>query len=304
MIENFLPGTLRRWGVGYDDVRAVKGDIVYVSISGWGQYGPWSARPGYDPLVQAASGVMALNAEVSTGAPSRVPVWFGDDLSGLHAALAALAALRHRDATGEGQYVDVSMMDVVLFQSDGNLTLGAIGEPLIPWGAQLPNCVPGNAFRCRDERYVFTGCILDSHWERFCRLLGRPDLTHAPGWASNVERIANREAVHELFARWCAGFDRDDLLDLLASESLPGAPVRSYDELVDDEHVRSREMLVDVELQDGGKAALTGPAVKFSRTPTAIRSPAPTPGQHTREVLEAVGVSAERYEQLRLDGVV
>ena len=231
-------------------------------------------------------------------------MWFGDDLSGLHAALAALAALRHRDATGEGQYVDVSMMDVVLFQSDGNLTLGAIGEPLMPWGAQLPNCVPGNAFRCRDERYVFTGCILDSHWERFCRLLGRPDLTHAPGWASNVERIANREAVHELFAHWCAGFDRDDLLDLLASESLPGAPVRSYDELVDDEHVRSREMLVDVELQDGGKAALTGPAVKFSRTPTAIRSPAPTPGQHTREVLEAVGVSAERYEQLRLDGVV
>jgi len=304
VIENFLPGTLRRWGLGYEDVRMVKGDIVYVSISGWGQYGPWSDRPGYDPLVQAASGLMALNAEVTTGIPSRVPVWFGDDLSGLHAALAALAALRHRDTTGEGQYVDVSMLDVVLFQSNGNLTLGAIGEPLVPWGAQLPACVPGNAFRCRDDRFVYTGCILETHWARFCRLLGRPELVEEPGWRSNVERIANREAVHELFEAWCAAFDRDELLDLLAAEGLPGAPVRSYDELADDPHVHSREMLIDVELQEGGKAPLTGPAVKFSRTPTAIRTPAPSPGQHTRQVLTSVGVEPERFEQLRLDGVV
>jgi len=304
VLENFLPGTLERWGVGYEQVREVKPDIVYVSISGWGQFGPWAGRAGYDPIVQAASGVMALNGDPETGAPRRVPVWMGDDLSGLHAALGALAALRHRDASGEGQYVDVAMLDAVLFQSNGNPTLGAIGDPLRSWGAQIPNCVPANAYRCRDGHYVYTGCVLDSHWVRFCRLLGRPDLAHAAGYATNNERVANRAAVDELLAGWCATSDRDELLDQLFAAGLPASPVRTYAELVDEDQVRVRDMLPTVVLAGGGEAPLTGPAAKFSRTPTAIRSPAPCLGQHTEEILSALGMPRERYEQLRLDGVV
>ena len=282
----------------------MKPDIVYVSISGWGQFGPWAGRAGYDPIVQAASGVMALNGNPETGAPQRVPTWMGDDLSGLHGVIAALAALRHRDATGEGQYVDIAMLDAVLFQSNGNLTLGAIGETLRPFGAQIPNCVPANAYRCRDGGYVYTGCVLDSHWVRFCALLGRPDLVEEPGYRTNNERVANRAAVDGLMADWCAGFDREELLGVLFGAGLAASPVRDYGELVDEEQVRVRDMLPAVELVDGVKAPLTGPVAKFSRTPTTIRSPAPALGQHTEELLASLGVGRERYEQLRLDGVV
>jgi len=304
VLENFLPGTLSRWGVGYEDVRDVKADIVYVSISGWGQYGPWSSRVGYDPIVQAASGVMAINGDPERRNPSRTPTWLADDLAGVHAALAALAALRHRDATGEGQRVDVSMLDTLLFQSNGYLTLGAVGVDLEPWGAALQFCVPGNAYRCADGRYVYTGALLNSHWTRLCELMGRPELADAPGFRDNTERVANREVVDGLVASWCATQQSAELAALLQAEGLAATRVNEYRDLPGEPHIDERDMLVDIELADGTTAPLTGPAAKFSRTPTTIRRPAPALGQHSAEVLAEVGVSAERYEQLRLDGVV
>ena len=129
VVENFRTGTLDAWGVGYEHCRAVKPDIVFVSITGWGQYGPLCERAGYDPAAQAFSGWMALNGEPD-GRPTKAATWICDDFAGLHAAIGALAALRHRDQTGEGQHVDVSLLDVVLFQSNGNPTLAAMGHPL------------------------------------------------------------------------------------------------------------------------------------------------------------------------------
>ena len=298
ILENFKPGTLARWGVGYEQVREVKPDVVYVSISGWGQYGPWSDRVGYDPLVQAASGMMAINGHPDHRNPSRTPTWLADDLAGVHAALGALAALRHRDATGEGQHVDISMLDAALFQSNGYLTLGAIDHPLEPWGAALQFCVPGNAYLCADGRYVYTGAILDSHWARFC------ELGEAEGFANNSQRIANREAVDGLMAAWCASQDSGDLVATLEAAGLAVTLVNEYSDLAREPYVREREMLVDVKLSDGASAPLTAPAAKFSRTPTSIRRAAPALGEHTREVLAEVGVSDERYEQLRLDSIV
>ncbi len=304
VIENFLPGTLSRWRVGYEDVRAVKEDIVYVSVSGWGQFGPWSERVGYDPLVQAASGMMAINGDPERRNPSRTPTWLCDDLGGVHAALSALAALRHRDTTGEGQRIDISMLDVALFQSNGYHTLGAVGVELEPWGAALQFCVPGNAYRCADGRYLYTGALLNSHWARFCELMGRPELSDAPGFADNTERVANRAVVDTLVAQWCASQQSRELVALLHANGLAATLVNTYEDLAQEAHVVERDMLVTVELADGTKAPLTGTAAKFSRTPTSIRRPAPALGEHTEEVLASVGVPAERFTQLRLDGII
>jgi formyl-CoA transferase len=248
--------------------------------------------------------MMAINGDPERRNPSRTPTWLCDDLGGVHAALSALAALRHRDATGEGQRVDISMLDVALFQSNGYLTLGAVGVELQPWGAALQFCVPGNAYRCADGRYVYTGALLNSHWARFCELMGRPELSDAPGFADNTERVANREVVDGLVAQWCAGQQSRELAALLHANGLAATLVNTYEDLAREAHVAERDMLVTVELADGTKAPLTGPAAKFSRTPTSIRRPAPALGEHTEEVLASVGVPTERFTQLRLEGII
>ena len=179
LIENFRPGTLAGWGAGYAAVRALRPDIIYVSISGFGQWGPLAERVGYDPLAQAASGFLSLNGSPD-GEPVKAPTFLADDLAGLHAALAALAALRHRDATGEGQQIDVALLDAMLFQSTGYLTLGALGVELPRLGNEFRIAAPANTYECRDGR-ILTGVLLDSHWARMARLLGRPELANDPG---------------------------------------------------------------------------------------------------------------------------
>ena len=178
------------WGAGYDAVRAVRPDVVYVSISGFGQWGPWSERVGYDPLAQAASGFMSLNGNPDCE-PVKSPTFLADDLAGLHAALAALAALRHRDATGEGQHVDVALLDAMLFQTTGYLTLGALGVALPRMGNEFRIAAPANTYLCRDGR-ILIGVLLDTQWQRLAGLLGRPELAAAPGYATTLERLANR----------------------------------------------------------------------------------------------------------------
>jgi len=150
VVENFLPGTLDRWGIGYEHCREVRPEAIFVSISGYGQFGPQAGRRGYDPVIQAASGWMSLNGGAGQE-PVKAPTFLADDLGGLHGAIAALAALRHRSVTGEGQHVDVAMLDSVLFSSNGLLTLAATGEPLASMGNEVSFVVPCNTFRCADS---------------------------------------------------------------------------------------------------------------------------------------------------------
>lgn len=302
LIQNFRPGTMERWGLGYEQVRAVKPDIVYLSISGFGQYGPLAARPGYDPLAQATSGWNSLNGEVQ-GGPVKAPSFLADDLGGLHGALSAMAALRHRDRTGEGQHVDVALLDAMLFQSSGNLTLGALGAPLERMGNQFALCAPTNFYPCRDG-YVMAGVLLDSHWRRLTRLIGRPELAEAEGYRTNAERVARRDEVDGLLRDWCAERTRREIVEIFAENELPAAPVHTYAEAAAEPHVRERDMLQETELEDGSSAPLTGPAAKFSRTPARVRSAAPRLGAHTAEVLGELGVDGAELERLRREGVV
>lgn len=301
LVENFRPGTMHGWGVGYDHVRAVKPDIVYVSISGYGQFGPDSSRPAYDPIAQAASGFASLNGEVD-GRPLKAPTFIGDDLAGLHGAIGALAALRHRDASGEGQHVDVSLLDSLLFQSNGYLTLAAMGAPVPRLGSQFQVAAPADIYPCRDG-HVIAGVLLDSHWERLTRVIGRPELADHPDWATARARVGRRDEANALLADWLRELTVEEAMAALASAGLAAERVRSYAEAAEDVHVQARDMLQATPQEDGSVAPIVGPAAKFSRTPTRVRTGAPALGADSDEILSELGLDAQAILRLREQGV-
>jgi formyl-CoA transferase len=284
VVENYKPGTLDGWGVGYRDCRAVRADVVFVSVSGWGQYGPNTALPAYDPVIQAAMGWMALNGEPG-GGPLRAPTFLADELAGLHAAIGALAALAHRSRTGEGQHVDVAMADTLLFGSSGLPTLAATGAPPERWGNETDFVTPCSVFPCADG-HVYLAVALNKHWRSLAELMARPELARAKGYSTNEERLSNRAAINELVAAWTQRLTVAEVTDLLHERGLVVSPVRSLRDAVTDPHVEARRMLQPTKLSDGTTAPLVGPPVKFSRTPTRIRRAAPVAGADTGEVLD------------------
>jgi crotonobetainyl-CoA:carnitine CoA-transferase CaiB-like acyl-CoA transferase len=302
LVENFRPGTMARWGLGYAEVCRVRPDVIYVSISGYGQWGPLADRVGYDPLAQAASGFLSLNGSPD-GEPVKAPTFLADDLAGLHGALAALAALRHREATGEGQHIDVSLLDSMLFQSTGYLTLGALGVELPRLGNEFRIAAPANTYHCRDG-LVMAGVLLDSHWRRLAALLRRPELADDPHFATAPERIARREEVNGLLEDWTRERSVAEVVEALNAEGIPAAPVRSYADAARDPHVLARDMLQPVHQPGGAAVPVTGPAAKLSRTPTRVRSAAPALGQHNDEILADLGLEPAERRRLRDTGVV
>jgi formyl-CoA transferase len=302
VIENFRPKTLERFGLGWGALRAMKQDLILVSISGFGQFGRASNRAGYDPIAQAATGFLSLNGEAG-GEPVKAPTFLGDDLSGLHAAVAALAALRHRDRTGEGQHVDVSLMDAMSFQTPGYLTAGALGVDLPRLGNEFRIAAPANTYRCADG-LVMTGVLVDAHWRVLARLVGRPELAEDPGYATTAARLERRDAVNGIVSGWTASRTTAEVVEQLSAAGLPAAPVQSYAEAARDPVLKDREMLQTVDVAGAGDVPVAGPVAKFSRTPTRVREGAPALGAHTEEILEELGLEPEERAALRREGVV
>ncbi|MFQ5415818.1 MAG: CaiB/BaiF CoA transferase family protein [Myxococcota bacterium] len=300
VVENFRPGVLDGWGAGYEAVRAVNEAVVFVSISGYGQWGDAENRPGYDPLAQAVSGYLSLNGDPQ-GEPVKSPTFLGDDLAGLHAAIAALAALRHRDRTGEGQRVDVALLDSLLFQSNGYLTLGALDVDLPRLGNEFRIAAPANSYPCRDGR-IFAGVLLDTQWRRLARLVGRPELAEDPDYSTTRARLSRRDEVDALLRDWAGERSTADALAELTAADIPAAPVRTYAETARDPLVAERDMLQQTEQPGGATIPITGPAAKLSRTPTRVRSAAPALGQHTDEILAELGFDEAAIRRVRRDG--
>jgi len=301
-VENFRPGALARFGLDYEAVRAVRPDVVYVSISGFGHYGPGRDRLGYDPLAQAESGFLSLNGSPD-GEPTKSPTFLADDLAGLHAALGTLAALRHRDRTGEGQRVDVSLLDAMLFQSTGYLTLGAMDVELPRMGNAFRITAPANLYGCRDGR-IMIGVLLDAQWRRLAALLGRPAHGDDPHFSTVAARIARRAEVDRLVGDWAAARSTAEALAALAASDVPAAAVRTYAEAARDPVVLAREMLQPTVQPDGTSVPLTGPPAKLSRTPIRVRSAAPALGADDDAILEELGYDAAARASLRAGGVV
>ena len=303
LVENFKQGTMARWGCGYEQARQTRLDIIYVSITGFGQYGPYSGRPGYDPVAQAMSGFMQLNADSDEAVPMKAPVFLADEIAALHGVMAALAALQHRNRTGEGQHVDVSLLDSMIDSSTGLLSLAAQGVPTPRLGNTYAFAAPANAYRCRDG-WVYALVVLDTHWKRLCGLLGRPELGDDPDYATLQARLGKRQEMDQMLSDWCRSRTREEVIKSFESEQLAAGPVLTPAETARDPHVVHREAIQEVTGKSGGTYRLAGPSAKFSRTPIRIRSRAPGVGEHSREVLAEAGFSGQEIEELAADGII
>jgi formyl-CoA transferase len=302
VVENFRPGTMDEWGLGYAGVRAVRPDVIYISISGFGQFGPDSERVAYDPLAQALSGFLSLNG-ARDGEPVKSGIALADDLTGLHGALAALAALAHRQRTGEGQHVDVSLLDSMLYQSDGALTLAAMGAPPERWGNEYIFATPANCYPCK-QGHVYIATLLDHQWAALAHVMGRPELAEHADFASILGRLQHRDEVNHIVSAWCAEHAASEIAERCTEQSIPAAPVRSFAEAARDPHVAARDMLQPIVQEEGTEAPIVGPVAKLSRTPTRVRTAAPGLGAHTDEILDELGIPAAERAALRDDGIV
>jgi formyl-CoA transferase len=302
VVESFRPGRMKDWGLGYDDVRAVKGDIIYVSISGYGQFGPYATRAGYDPTAQALSGLMWLNA-TGDNPPMKTPIYISDELAGVHAAFATLAALVHRDARGEGQHIDVSLVDATVASSTGQPTLAAQGLPTPRYGNTYPFGSPSNAYPCRDG-WLYAGVLLDTHWAKLSVLLGHAEMAHDPEYATIPARVARRAELDEMLADFCQARTRDEIIAQFSDIGLSVEKILTPAEMVDDPHIRARGTIQSVKQPSGVELRIEGPPAKMSRTPVRIRRAAPQHGMHTDEVLAAAGFDEARRRKLREQGVI
>jgi len=290
--------TLHKWGVGYEHVATIKPDIVYVSVSGFGQFGSYSDRVGYDPVAQNFCGWTSLNGQPD-GGPTKAPTFLGDDLGGLHGALGAMAALHHRNQTGEGQHVDVALVDALLFQSNGLPTAGVLNLPLKRWGNQFGIAAPVNAYPCVDGT-VFCGVLLDSHWQRLCQVMACEELAGL----TMSQRVEQRELLDSLLAQYCAKHNVNNVVQTMSELGLPATRVNTYAESAQHEHVASRDMLQPMQLSDGQTVPITGPAAKFSRTPTKVRTAAEPLGANTDAILLSLGYNQQDISKLRAAGVL
>ena len=303
IVENFKKGALSGWGCGYEDVRQVKPDIIYVSITGFGQFGPYSDRAGYDPGIQAMSGLLWMNAPDDSATPARVPVYISDELTGLHAAIGALADLHYREQTGEGQHLDVSLLDATMDSCTGLHVMAAHGLATPRYGNIVPYAAPTNVYACKDG-YVYTGVLLDSHWKILAKVMGKPDAADDPRYSQLLSRLGHREDVDTMLAEWCAEHTRDEIIAALIDSKLPVAPVLTPQEACVDPHVQARGTIESVYQPSGGEIKATAAPVKFSRTPVYHREAPPALGAHTGEVLESVGIDEAQRAMLREKGIL
>jgi crotonobetainyl-CoA:carnitine CoA-transferase CaiB-like acyl-CoA transferase len=286
LIENFKVGGLAKYGLAYEDLKESNPRLVYCSITGFGQTGPHASKPGYDLLAQGYGGIMSLTGPAD-GHPTKVGVGIADVMAGMYAATAILAALRHRDAMGEGQYIDIALVDTQiawLINEGTNFLLS--GEPPRRRGNQHPNIAPYQVFETADGD-VIVAVGNDPQFERFCALIGLPSLAEDERFATNAQRLVNREALVETVSARLRGLTKDVLISGMEKYDVPGGPINTLPEVFASDQVAARGMRISIDYPSakGGKIDLIGNPVKFSRTPVSYRRPPPRCGADTEEVL-------------------
>jgi formyl-CoA transferase len=303
-VENFRTGVLGGMELGYEDLSGVYPRLVYCSISGYGRTGPYADRPGYDLVIQAEGGFMGITGP-EEGPPCRVGVPIIDITSGMFAATAILAALRARDVTGEGQLVDVSLLDAqvaLLTNVASNHLVGGEGHRRL--GNAHPNIAPYEAFPARDRWFVLAAGN-ERLWATLCDLLNRPDLKDDPRFADNNARVANRPALREVLDEEFRARDADEWLVLLRQAGLPCGPINTIPDVFAHPQVQARDLILEAEHPSAGTVRFSGFPYKLSQTQAGVRRPPPQLGQHTEEVLgELLDYSAGDVAALQERGIV
>jgi crotonobetainyl-CoA:carnitine CoA-transferase CaiB-like acyl-CoA transferase len=306
LAENFKTGSLGKLGMGYEQLKAEFPGLVYCSITGFGQTGPYAHRTGYDFLAQAMGGIMSITGEPS-GEPVKVGVGIADVMTGMYASTAILAALRHRDATGEGQHIDCNLLDtqIAWLVNEGTNYLVS-GKTPVRLGNEHPNIVPYKAFETA-EGWVILAVGNDEQFRRWCDFAGAAELKADPRFETNPKRIANRDALYAAMPAYMKAKSKQEWIDGLAKLGVPCSPVNDIAEAFADPHIQSRGMRIEMEhpTAGAGTVPLIANPVKMSATPPRYRHAPPLLGQHTEEVLaDVLGADGAEIERIRQSGAL
>jgi crotonobetainyl-CoA:carnitine CoA-transferase CaiB-like acyl-CoA transferase len=298
VVQNFRVGTMADWGLDYADLREENPGLVYCSLSGYGEWGPYRDRPAYDIMMQAEGGLMSITGEAD-GPPVRVGVAIADIGAAMYATQAILAALLERElGDGTGQKVDVSLLDgQVAWMTYMASNYFATGEPPGRMGSRHPTIAPYQAFETRDG-YVVVASASEHIWPRFCRALDREDLAADPRFETNADRVANRDALDALLADEIRQYETAEVVGRMAAEDVPASRVRDMAEVFDHPQVAARGMHQTVDHPEAGAIELPGSPMHLSRTPTGIDRHPPLLGEHTDEILAEYGYTDDDIDRL------
>ncbi len=305
LVENFKAGTLDRYGLGYEQIKAEFPRLIYCSITGFGQTGPYAPRPGYDGLIQAMGGVMSLTG-VPDGEPMKVAVPICDLMAGMYASVGILAAVRHQAETGEGQFIDIGMLDThVGWLANQGMNYLATGENPKRIGNQHPNILPYQVMPTSDG-YIVLSVGNDPTFERFCKLAECEELLEDERFQTNAARVSNRDDVTETLNEITKKKTSEWWLDNLEKEKIGSGPINNLEQVFADPHVIAREMVIEMDHPATGSKPmkLIANPIKLSATPPTYRKPPPLLGEHTDEVLQEAGLSADEIAKLKEDGTV
>jgi formyl-CoA transferase len=308
LLENYKVGDLARYGLGYDDLSKENPGLIYCSITGFGQTGPYKDRPGYDFMAQGMGGLMSVTGErddLPGGGPQRVGVPIVDIMTGMYASIAVCAAIAHRAVSGRGQYIDMALLDTqVAFLSNQGMNYLATGEAPARLGNTHPNIVPYQTFRTSDGAIILA-CGNDNLFRKFCEVAGCGELAIDARFATNGKRVENRAALTATLDGVFARRSTKDWVAALEGAGVPNGPINDLKQVFEEPQVIARGMRIDVPHPTAGTVPMVASPMRFSATPIAYEVPPPTLGQHTAEVLaKRLSMSAEEIERLKRDGIV
>ncbi|MBJ9965969.1 CaiB/BaiF CoA transferase family protein [Burkholderia seminalis] len=303
VLENYKVGQLKKYGLDYASLRAVKPDLVYCSVTGFGQTGPYAHRAGYDFIVQGIGGFMSITGERDGepgGGPQKAGVAIADLATGLYSTIAVLAALAHRDRTGEGQYIDMALLDVqVALLANMNTNFLASGKPPVRWGNAHPNIVPYQTFQTRDG-WIIVAVGNDGQFRKFVEAGGRPELADDERFATNPSRVRHRDTLVPILAEMVKARGKADWIAVLEAAGVPCGPINDLDEVFDNEQVVARGMQVSLPHPCGADVKLVRNPIRMSATPPDARTAPPLLGAQTDDVLrEMLGYDEARIAALR-----
>lgn len=304
LIENFRVDTLENWGLSYEELQRLRPGLVYCTITGYGYTGPYRSRPGYDFIIQAEGGLMSITGPVD-GEPCKVGVAITDISAGLFACNAILAALFARQRTGDGQRIDIALLDAqVAWLANVASNYLISGQKPERYGNAHPNIVPYQTFQARDG-YFALGIGNDEQWVRFCKKVGQEGWASDPHFATNAARVENRQALASLLSDLFIQHNTDHWLSELESIGVPCGPINSIEDVFADPQVQARQMRIDLPHPTAGRVPLVGSPLKIPTAPPQMRLPPPLLGQHSGEILEELlGYSSKTVEALRVEGII
>lgn len=305
VLENFRPGTMERWGLGYDELQKINPGLIMIRVSGFGQTGPYSSRAGFGAVGEAMGGLRYVCGDPSTP-PSRMGISIGDSLAATFACVGALAALHHKEKTGEGQIVDSAIYEAVLNMMESLVTeydkAGYIRERT---GAILPNVAPSNIYPTQDGKLILIAANQDTVFGRLTEAMGQPELAKNERYATHTARGAVQEELDELISDWTRTVDAEKLEALMNEFGIPSGKIYTTPDMLEDEHFKAREAIVSTMHPQFGELKMQNVAPKLSKTPGSIRRPGPELGEHNGEILGSVlNLSAEEIAALTERGIV